>query len=102
MSDRKAELFFLMTVPDIKTVSATTPAKPLGYVLALRGDKDALVFRAYDVVPPDVQLAADLGAALEGRVAPMLRAELATHKVQISMRDGAGEVAERAPGPGAQ
>jgi hypothetical protein len=102
-NDRKAPLFFLMTVPDIAdpSASSTRPAKPLGYVLASRGEKDALAFRAYDAIPPDVQLAADLGAALEGRIAPMLRVDLVTNKVQISLAEGAGEVAEPPASPAA-
>jgi hypothetical protein len=99
--DRKAPMFFLMTVPDLTGVlsQSNEPAGPLGYVLGSRDEKVALAFRAYDAIPPDAQLASDFGAALEGRISPMLRADLTTGRVQISVAKGAGEVAEVADNP---
>ena len=99
-NDRKAPLFFLMTVPDITgaMLGADKPAGPLGYALASQGDKNALLFRAYDVVPPDLQLASDVAAALEGRIPPMLSADLASRQIQISVAKGAGEIVETQDG----
>lgn len=99
-NDRKAPLFFLMTVPDITgaMIGGDKPPGALGYALASQGDKYALLFRAYDVIPPDLQLASDVAAALEGRISPMLSADLASHQIQISVAKGAGEVGETQPG----
>jgi hypothetical protein len=103
-NDRKAPLLFLMSVPDIAgpTLKPGAAADPLGYVLASQDDKSTLVLRAYDVIPPDQQLALDVGAALEGRIPAMMRVDLANHQIDISAAEDAGEVAERLAGPPSQ
>ena len=99
-SGKKAPpLFILLTVPDVTGLlpKASLPTGPLGYVLASRDEKTAFVFRAYDTVPPDAQLAADVAAALDRRLQPMLRADLATRQVQITTAKDAGSLVERQP-----
>ena len=102
-SDRDAPLLFLMTVPDITAARPTagSPAPPLGYVLMSRDDKIALLSRAYDIVPNDVQLAGDVASALEGRVPAMLRADLSTHQLHISTASDAGTVIDGPSPPAA-
>jgi hypothetical protein len=93
-NDRNAAVLFLMSVPDLASAPPTTtgPTAPLGYMLASNDGKNAYAFRAYDVIPADMQLASDVGAVLEGRVQPMLRADLRTDQVHITVANGAGEV----------
>lgn len=101
--ERGAPLWFLMAVPDLVAQMAkpppSSPPPPLGYALMSRDDKFAVLYRAYDIVPADRQLALDMGAALEGRVPPILRADLATHKVDITTASDAGTVKAPAPAP---
>lgn len=89
-SDPKAPVAFLAEVFDLGAALAA-PAGPGGepratetrYVLATALNDVMVVWRAYDAVPDDARLKADMAAALSGRATPVMRFDMKGGSVQV-------------------
>ncbi|HTK34085.1 MAG TPA: hypothetical protein VL358_02205 [Caulobacteraceae bacterium] len=88
--DRNAPVAFLAAVFDLEPSLAAPPqpgAEPRGvqdrFVLATALNDIMVVWRAYDAIPDDARLKADMAGALSGTAVPVMRFDMKGGAVQV-------------------